>query len=58
MKSLAGTMTIVAVLIVIFGPLAVIFALNTLFPLLNIPYGFSEWISVVILVVTGWFICD
>ena len=34
------------VLIIIFGPLLVIWALNTLFPLLAIPYTFWTWLAV------------
>jgi len=36
--------TIVA-LVVIFGPLALIWALNTLFPVLAIPYTFWTWLA-------------
>ena len=38
---------IVAVLIV--GPLLTIWSLNTLFPMLNIAYGFHEWAAVILL---------
>ena len=40
-------MLIVAILVL--GPLATIWSLNTLFPALNIGYGFSEWAAVIIL---------
>ncbi len=42
------------VLIFVFAPLSVIWALNTLFPVLAIPYTFWTWLSVVILDLT-WF---
>ena len=41
-----------AVLAVIFGPLATIWAVNTLFPLLAIPYNFYSWLAVVLLNLT------
>jgi hypothetical protein len=37
------------VLLVIFGPLATIWALNTLFPVLAIPYNFYSWAATLIL---------
>lgn len=43
---------VVAILAIIFGPLAVIFSLNNLFPVLAIPYNFYTWLSVVILNLT------
>ena len=36
------------VLVLIFGPLALIWALNTLFPVLLIPYTFETWLAVVV----------
>ena len=36
-------------LIIVMGPLLMIWALNTLFPVLNIAYSFETWISIVIL---------
>jgi len=41
-----------AVLAVIFGPLATIWAVNTLFPLLAIPYNFYSWLAVVVINLT------
>ena len=38
---------IIAVLIL--GPLLTIWSLNTLFPVLNIAYGFNEWAAVILL---------
>jgi len=36
-------------LVIVMGPLLMIWALNTLFPMLNIAYSFETWISIVIL---------
>jgi hypothetical protein len=36
-------------LVIVMGPLLMIWALNTLFPVLNIAYSFETWISIVIL---------
>lgn len=36
------------VLAIIFGPLALIWALNTIFPALLIPYTFETWLAVVV----------
>ena len=36
------------VLAIIFGPLAFIWALNTLFPALLIPYTFETWLAAVV----------
>jgi hypothetical protein len=33
--------------LVVFGPLITIWALNTLFPLLSIPYNLATWFAVV-----------
>lgn len=41
-----------ALLAVIFGPLATIWAVNTLFPLLAIPYNFYSWLAVVVINLT------
>ena len=41
-----------AVLLIIFGPLAIIWSLNTLFPVLAIPIGFYQWLAVVVLNIT------
>lgn len=38
----------VFVLAIIFGPLALIWALNTLFPALLIPYTFETWLAAVV----------
>jgi hypothetical protein len=36
-------------LLVLIGPLVTIWALNTLFPVLAIPYTFDTWASVVVI---------
>lgn len=36
------------VLAIIFGPLALIWAINTLFPALLIPYTFETWLAAVV----------
>ena len=38
----------VFVLAIIFAPLALIWALNTLFPVLLIPYTFETWLAAVV----------
>lgn len=48
MKSLAVVL-IVAALVVVLGPLATIWSLNTLFPVLAIPYSIDTWMAVVVL---------
>jgi hypothetical protein len=42
-------MIILVVLLVIVGPLATIWALNTLFPVLTIPFTFDTWIAALVL---------
>lgn len=42
----------VAAAILIFGPLAILWSLNTLFPVLAIPYNFYTWGAVVIMNLT------
>jgi hypothetical protein len=37
------------VLIVVFGPLASIWSMNTLFPALAIPYTFETWAAIILL---------
>lgn len=56
-KQTKDIMTIIAVLVfaallIIFGPLAIIWSLNTLFPILAIPFGFYQWAAVVLLNLT------
>ena len=40
---------VIVVLLIVFGPIATIWALNTLFPALAIPYTFDTWCAAVIL---------
>ena len=40
---------ILIVAIIVFGPLCSIWALNTLFPMLAIPYTFDTWLAVILL---------
>ena len=37
------------IFLIVIGPIATIWALNTLFPVLNIPLTFETWCAVVIL---------
>ena len=37
------------VIVVIFGPIAVLWGINTLFPIAAIPYNFFTWLAVVVL---------
>jgi hypothetical protein len=46
------TLLVFAVLLIVFGPLAIIWSLNTLFPVLAIPFGFYQWAAVVLLNLT------
>ena len=39
-------------LLIVFGPLAILWSLNTLFPILAIPYNFYTWFAVVLLNLT------
>lgn len=39
----------VVALLVVIGPLAVIWAMNTLFPVLAIPYNLDTWVAVIVL---------
>jgi hypothetical protein len=40
---------VLAVAVIILGPIATIWSLNTLFPVLNIPITFDTWCAAVIL---------
>jgi len=42
----------IAILVVVLGPLAVLFSLNTLFPALAIPYTFNTWLASFFLMAT------
>jgi hypothetical protein len=37
------------ILLVIIGPIATIWSLNTLFPVLNIPMSFDTWVAALVL---------
>lgn len=45
-------MMLICIAAVVFAPLAIIWALNTLFPVLAINYGFFQWLAVVVLNLT------
>lgn len=50
MKALGGIVLIALVIaLIILGPLATIWAMNTLFPTLAIPYTVWTWLAVVVL---------
>lgn len=56
-KQTKDIMTIVfiltlAILVIVFGPFAVLWSLNTLFPVLAIPYTFYSWLAVVVMNLT------
>ena len=40
---------VLLITLVVIGPLAIIWSLNTLFPVLAIPFGFYQWAAVSIL---------
>ena len=46
------TLIIVLLLVIIFSPFIAIWSLNTLFPLLVIPYTFETWLASLLLVGT------
>jgi hypothetical protein len=39
---------LLVILLIVFSPLVSIWALNTLFPVLAIPYTFKTWLSVIL----------
>lgn len=41
-----------AILVIVFGPFAVLWSLNILFPVLAIPYTFYSWLAVVVMNLT------
>ena len=43
---------VLAVLVAIFAPLATLWAVNVLFPVLAIPYNFYSWLAVLVLNLT------
>lgn len=48
MSNLTGVL-ILAIIVVILGPIATIWSLNTLFPVLAIPYTLETWFATVII---------
>lgn len=42
-------MALAVIALIISSPLATIWALNTLFPMLSIPYSFVTWLAVIVL---------
>lgn len=38
-----------AIALLVFGPLAIIWSINTLFPVAAIPYNFWSWLAIIIL---------
>jgi hypothetical protein len=44
-----GFIILFAIFLIVFGPIATIWALNTLFPILAIPFTFDTWVAAVIL---------
>jgi hypothetical protein len=49
MKSAIALIIVGGIVAIIVGPLCVIWAINTLFPSVTIPYTFETWISAAIL---------
>lgn len=42
-------LSILLILVIVFAPFLSIWALNTLFPVLTIPYTFETWVAVILL---------
>jgi hypothetical protein len=47
--SKVSLLLILVVAIVVFGPLLTIWSLNTLFPILAIPYSIETWLATVVI---------
>ena len=45
----AGLIIVLVIAAILLAPFATIWSLNTLFPVLNIPYTFDTWLAVVLL---------
>jgi hypothetical protein len=45
--TLVSFMVLLIILCVVFGPLIVIWSLNTLFPVLAIPYNIWTWLAII-----------
>lgn len=48
-----GVLCFLLVILIVFGPFVLIWAFNTLFPMLNIPFTFWTWLAVNILMFFG-----
>ena len=48
-SSILGVWLGIILVLVVLAPLATIWSLNTLFPILNIPMGFDTWLASLIL---------
>lgn len=46
------SLLVFALVLIVVGPLAILWSLNTLFPVLAIPYNFYTWAAVVIMNLT------
>lgn len=44
-----GAILVLVILLVVFGPFFTIWALNTLFPVLAIPFTFETWCATILL---------
>jgi len=42
-----GIWTLIIIGLIVFGPFITIWSLNTLFPVLNIPYTIDTWVAIV-----------
>ena len=51
-KLITVTFLIALIALIVLAPLAIIWALNTLFPILAINYGLYQWLAVVVLNLT------
>ena len=51
-KLIVVTFLIALIALIVLAPLAIIWALNTLFPILAINYGLYQWLAVVVLNLT------
>ena len=49
MMSKISLLLIVLFVVVVFGPLLTIWSLNTLFPVLAIPYSIETWLATVVI---------
>jgi len=47
-NTIIGSAILLAILVVVLGPFAIIWGLNTLFPVLNIPYTLETWAAIVL----------